>query len=195
MSLEISPRVLAVGRPAGGTRRSMAGGFCFRGGKERAAKRVAIQMARPRRSCSCMATPRHVTTGRRGRAISGTASHDRADFLGFGLSDKPEAFGYSLFQQADMIEGCSRQLAIVARISSATTWERASTASCWPGRPKVAWASSCERRHLLMAGCCNGWPKSRRFRSYWPATPRCRRRSTFAARSCRGCMSSAPCGD
>ena len=34
------------------------------------------------------------------------------DFLGFGLSDKPEAFGYSLFQQADMIEGLLRELAI-----------------------------------------------------------------------------------
>ena len=49
---------------------------------------------------------------RRGRAISGTASHDPPDFLGFGLSDKPEAFGYSLFQQADMIEGLLRKLAI-----------------------------------------------------------------------------------
>ena len=30
------------------------------------------------------------------------------DFLGFGLSDKPVAFGYSLFQQADLIEAVLR---------------------------------------------------------------------------------------
>jgi len=34
------------------------------------------------------------------------------DFLGFGLSDKPEAFSYSLFQQTDMIEDMARQLGI-----------------------------------------------------------------------------------
>jgi len=34
------------------------------------------------------------------------------DFLGFGLSDKPEAFSYSLFQQTDMIEGLAEHLNI-----------------------------------------------------------------------------------
>ena len=34
------------------------------------------------------------------------------DFLGFGLSDKPEAFSYSLFQQTDMIEGLAERLNI-----------------------------------------------------------------------------------
>jgi pimeloyl-ACP methyl ester carboxylesterase len=34
------------------------------------------------------------------------------DFIGFGLSDKPVAFSYSLFQQADMVEGLARSLGI-----------------------------------------------------------------------------------
>jgi pimeloyl-ACP methyl ester carboxylesterase len=32
------------------------------------------------------------------------------DFIGYGLSDKPAAFSYSLFQQADILEGLVRQL-------------------------------------------------------------------------------------
>jgi pimeloyl-ACP methyl ester carboxylesterase len=36
------------------------------------------------------------------------------DFLGFGLSDKPEAFGYSLFQQADLIEALLHKLDVTA---------------------------------------------------------------------------------
>ncbi len=34
------------------------------------------------------------------------------DLLGFGLSDKPVAFSYSLFQQADMVEGLAKALGI-----------------------------------------------------------------------------------
>lgn len=34
------------------------------------------------------------------------------DFLGFGLSDKPVAFSYSLFQQADAVEGLAQDLGI-----------------------------------------------------------------------------------
>jgi pimeloyl-ACP methyl ester carboxylesterase len=34
------------------------------------------------------------------------------DFLGFGLSDKPEAFSYSLFQQTDLIEALAAELEI-----------------------------------------------------------------------------------
>jgi len=34
------------------------------------------------------------------------------DFLGFGLSDKPEAYSYSLFQQTDMIEDIAKHLDI-----------------------------------------------------------------------------------
>ncbi len=34
------------------------------------------------------------------------------DFPGFGLSDKPEAYSYSLFQQADVINGLAEQLSI-----------------------------------------------------------------------------------
>lgn len=34
------------------------------------------------------------------------------DFLGFGLSDKPAAFSYSLFQQADIVEAVARQLGL-----------------------------------------------------------------------------------
>jgi len=34
------------------------------------------------------------------------------DFLGFGLSDKPEAFSYSLFQQSDLIEALAKKLGI-----------------------------------------------------------------------------------
>ena len=45
----------------------------------------------------------------------GTRHHTIApDFLGFGLSDKPEAFSYSLFQQADMVERLLSQSAIGA---------------------------------------------------------------------------------
>jgi len=36
------------------------------------------------------------------------------DFLGYGLSDKPEAFGYSLFQQADLVEAVMSELGIDA---------------------------------------------------------------------------------
>ena len=32
------------------------------------------------------------------------------DFLGFGLSDKPEAYSYSLFQQTDLIEALAEEL-------------------------------------------------------------------------------------
>jgi pimeloyl-ACP methyl ester carboxylesterase len=34
------------------------------------------------------------------------------DFLGFGLSDKPAAFSYSLFQQADLVDGLAAELRI-----------------------------------------------------------------------------------
>ncbi len=34
------------------------------------------------------------------------------DFLGFGLSDKPEAFGYSLFGQADLLEELVKQCGV-----------------------------------------------------------------------------------
>jgi pimeloyl-ACP methyl ester carboxylesterase len=34
------------------------------------------------------------------------------DFIGFGLSDKPAAFSYSLFQQADAVEALARALGI-----------------------------------------------------------------------------------
>ena len=34
------------------------------------------------------------------------------DFLGFGLSDKPEAFSYSLFQQSDLIEALAEEKGI-----------------------------------------------------------------------------------
>jgi pimeloyl-ACP methyl ester carboxylesterase len=34
------------------------------------------------------------------------------DFLGFGLSDKPAAFSYSLFQQADIVESLAKSLGI-----------------------------------------------------------------------------------
>jgi pimeloyl-ACP methyl ester carboxylesterase len=34
------------------------------------------------------------------------------DFIGFGLSDKPVAFSYSLFQQADMVEALSARLGV-----------------------------------------------------------------------------------
>ena len=34
------------------------------------------------------------------------------DFPGYGLSDKPAAFSYSLFQQTDVVEGIARALAI-----------------------------------------------------------------------------------
>jgi len=34
------------------------------------------------------------------------------DLLGFGLSDKPAAFGYSLFQQADMIEAVTKSVGL-----------------------------------------------------------------------------------
>ena len=34
------------------------------------------------------------------------------DFLGFGLSDKPEAFGYSLFGQADLVEELLKQCGV-----------------------------------------------------------------------------------
>jgi pimeloyl-ACP methyl ester carboxylesterase len=34
------------------------------------------------------------------------------DFIGFGLSDKPAAFSYSLFQQADLVEALARKLGI-----------------------------------------------------------------------------------
>ena len=36
------------------------------------------------------------------------------DFLGFGLSDKPEAFGYSLFGQADLVEELVKQCGVAA---------------------------------------------------------------------------------
>jgi pimeloyl-ACP methyl ester carboxylesterase len=36
------------------------------------------------------------------------------DFLGFGLSDKPEAFGYSLFGQADLVEELMKQCGAAA---------------------------------------------------------------------------------
>lgn len=36
------------------------------------------------------------------------------DFLGFGLSDKPEAFSYSLFDQADLVEALAKELKIDA---------------------------------------------------------------------------------
>ena len=34
------------------------------------------------------------------------------DFPGYGLSDKPEAYSYSLFQQTDVVEGLTKALAI-----------------------------------------------------------------------------------
>ena len=34
------------------------------------------------------------------------------DFLGFGLSDKPEAYSYSLFQQTDLIEALAAELGV-----------------------------------------------------------------------------------
>ncbi|HVU89120.1 MAG TPA: alpha/beta hydrolase [Pirellulales bacterium] len=41
------------------------------------------------------------------------------DFLGFGLSDKPEAYGYSLFGQADLVEEVVRQCGVsVAHVVS-----------------------------------------------------------------------------
>ena len=54
------------------------------------------------------------------------------DFPGYGLSDKPAAYSYSLFQQTDVLEGLAKALASTRRTSSATTSAPASTRSCWP---------------------------------------------------------------
>ncbi len=108
-----------------GTRRWQAGGrhetidarriFIFECGRKRATRRVAIQMARPRRSCSCTAYPTSCHDWRGVAERLAVRHHTIApDFLGFGLSDKPEAFGYSLFQQSDMVEGLLRQLGVGA---------------------------------------------------------------------------------
>ncbi|TMG04520.1 MAG: alpha/beta hydrolase [Chloroflexi bacterium] len=47
--------------------------------------------------------------------IDGLASAYRCvalDFPGYGLSDKPEAYSYSLFQQTDVVEALARELSI-----------------------------------------------------------------------------------
>ena len=47
--------------------------------------------------------------------IEGLASAYRCvalDFPGYGLSDKPEAYSYSLFQQTDVVEALARELSI-----------------------------------------------------------------------------------
>jgi len=46
--------------------------------------------------------------------LEGTFRCIAPDLLGFGLSDKPAAFSYSLFQQADMIEAVAKGLSIDA---------------------------------------------------------------------------------
>jgi pimeloyl-ACP methyl ester carboxylesterase len=48
--------------------------------------------------------------------IDGLASAYRCvalDFPGYGLSDKPEAYSYSLFQQTDVVEALARELSII----------------------------------------------------------------------------------
>jgi pimeloyl-ACP methyl ester carboxylesterase len=45
-------------------------------------------------------------------ALSDTRRCVALDFPGFGLSDKPAAYSYSLFQQADVVEGVARSLGI-----------------------------------------------------------------------------------
>ena len=65
-------------------------------------RRVA---AKRRRCCCCTAFPRPATIGGAlSSGLSGRARTIAPDLVGFGLSDKPAAYSYSLFQQADTIE-------------------------------------------------------------------------------------------
>jgi pimeloyl-ACP methyl ester carboxylesterase len=45
-------------------------------------------------------------------ALSGSYRCVAFDLPGFGLSDKPDAYSYSLFQQTDVVEGLARELGI-----------------------------------------------------------------------------------
>ena len=104
------------------------------------------------------------------------------DLFGFGLSDKPVAYSYSLFQQADTIEELLGRLKVrAAHVVSHDLGTSLHSELLGPAGRGATDVSSCNRRPFSTAACCNGSPRSPPSRSSWPPTPRCRKRSKSVA--------------
>ncbi len=102
------------------------------------------------------------------------------DFPGYGLSDKPAAYSYSLFQQADVLESIARSLGIdEAHVVSHDVGTSIHTELLARAR-RAGWSFASRRPRSSTAACCNGSPPSLRFSNCSRPTRRCRRRSKCA---------------